>query len=214
MSQSYLIHTTWRHGPVVKSQEWLYNLLTPCPVSLTSEVNGVVVPADCVRQVHRKTRVQVRFVLAESCLRGQKPGHKGTGFSHVDEEDTLNDGRGLWVTVNREWECVCVRTFTCSWWVSHLRAGPRISAWPCFLRSPERWSHKRGTRVACGQRRSPDWTRRGHSLLPPPGNTQQGVTLTFIKKTNMQTRPLHQEPTARRETAWERLQSQKMVHVK
>lgn len=108
VSQSYLIHTTWRHGPVVKSQEWLYNLLTPCPVSLTSEVNGVVVPADCVRQVHRKTRVQVRFVLAESCLRGQKPGHKGTCFSHMDEEDTLNDGRGLWVTVvKRERESVC-----------------------------------------------------------------------------------------------------------
>lgn len=57
----------------MEAQEGPHRLLTPGPVPLTSQVQGAVVPKDRVRHAKRQAGVQVRFVLAQTCLRRQKP---------------------------------------------------------------------------------------------------------------------------------------------
>lgn len=69
----YLVDPLWRHGAIVEAQERSYSLLTPTPVTLTPQVEGVVTPADCVRHADWKTGVQVGIFLTQTSLCGQKP---------------------------------------------------------------------------------------------------------------------------------------------
>lgn len=80
---SYLIDAPWWHGAVVEAQEGSYGFLTASPVTLTPQVQRVVVPHYCVRQTGGQTGVQVRFVLTQACLCGQKPGRTGTWQKYV-----------------------------------------------------------------------------------------------------------------------------------
>lgn len=74
----HLVDAPWWHGAVVEAQKGSDDLLTPSPVTLTPQVQRVVVPRNRLRQIGRQTGVQVRFVLTQARLRGQKPGPTGT----------------------------------------------------------------------------------------------------------------------------------------
>lgn len=77
-AEGYLVNATRGHGAVVEAEERLHGFLATSPVALTPQVQAVVAPDDRVGQTGRQTRVQVRLVLAQARLSGQKPGRRQT----------------------------------------------------------------------------------------------------------------------------------------